>query len=69
MFYFQPSKIKLIQAYRSVAIELKSPELGRWIPYTRINHKRDYITSKLAIYYEDDVPVRVRNFSCNHFFF
>ena len=42
-----------------MAIELKSPELGRWIPYTRINHKRDYITSKLAIYYEDDVPVRV----------
>merc|ERR1712131_61874 len=46
-------------AYRSVAIELKSSNNDNrdlWVPYTRINHKRDFVTSKLAIYYEERVP-------------
>merc|ERR1719454_2094613 len=35
-------------AYRAIAIELKCPmsEVGTWIPYTTINHKRDHVSSK-----------------------
>ena len=46
-------------AYRSVSIEIKPSGHDKWIPYTTINHKSDYVTSKLSIYYEEDVPVRV----------
>ena len=46
-------------AYRSVSIEIKPLGHDKWISYTTINHKSDYVTSKLSIYYEEDVPVRV----------
>ena len=37
-------------AYRQLAIEIKASESSGWVPYSTINHRRDFVTSKLSIY-------------------